>query len=227
MKFGYFFSVAAAAVALLSSPASAVVISGTTTGCLYTNNCNNSYSANETLSGSNGSTLTFNGVTAAATFSVDPTTTNTVRLGSFTVSDPSGGLFGSINTTNYNNANFILRIDFSNSVGASPDPFNFTTFDFTGTLRSSGTSGLEVIFGGSPQHFTFAGGSFDLAISNLILDTSGSTRSDSGNLMGVFSNVVVTAAVPEPSTWAMMILGFVGVGFMAYRRKNTPTFRLT
>jgi hypothetical protein len=27
-------------------------------------------------------------------------------------------------------------------------------------------------------------------------------------------------AVPEPSTWAMMILGFAGVGFMVYRRKN-------
>jgi PEP-CTERM motif len=30
------------------------------------------------------------------------------------------------------------------------------------------------------------------------------------------------AAVPEPSTWAMMILGFAGVGFMAYRRKSKP-----
>jgi hypothetical protein len=30
----------------------------------------------------------------------------------------------------------------------------------------------------------------------------------------------MTAAVPEPSTWAMMILGFMGVGFMAYRRKR-------
>jgi hypothetical protein len=30
----------------------------------------------------------------------------------------------------------------------------------------------------------------------------------------------VEPAVPEPSTWAMMILGFAGVGFMAYRRKN-------
>jgi hypothetical protein len=29
------------------------------------------------------------------------------------------------------------------------------------------------------------------------------------------------AAVPEISTWAMMILGFGGVGFMAYRRRNT------
>jgi hypothetical protein len=33
-------------------------------------------------------------------------------------------------------------------------------------------------------------------------------------------------AVPEPSTWAMMILGFAGVGFMAYRRKSTRAFRL-
>ena len=27
------------------------------------------------------------------------------------------------------------------------------------------------------------------------------------------------SAVPEPATWALMILGFAGVGFMAYRRK--------
>jgi PEP-CTERM motif len=27
-------------------------------------------------------------------------------------------------------------------------------------------------------------------------------------------------AVPEPSTWALMILGFAGVGFMAYRRSS-------
>ena len=30
----------------------------------------------------------------------------------------------------------------------------------------------------------------------------------------------ITSAVPEPSTWAMMILGFFGIGFMAYRRRN-------
>jgi len=35
------------------------------------------------------------------------------------------------------------------------------------------------------------------------------------------------SAVPEPSTWAMLILGFAGVGFMAYRRKQTGSqFRL-
>jgi hypothetical protein len=35
------------------------------------------------------------------------------------------------------------------------------------------------------------------------------------------------AAVPEPSTWAMMILGFAGVGFVTYRqRKSRPSPRL-
>jgi hypothetical protein len=29
-----------------------------------------------------------------------------------------------------------------------------------------------------------------------------------------------TSAVPEPSTWAMMIFGFLGIGFMAYRRRS-------
>jgi hypothetical protein len=34
-------------------------------------------------------------------------------------------------------------------------------------------------------------------------------------------SVLVLTAVPEASTWAMMILGFFGVGFMAYRRKGS------
>jgi hypothetical protein len=35
----------------------------------------------------------------------------------------------------------------------------------------------------------------------------------------------LTTDVPEPSTWAMMILGFFGVGVMAYRRKSKHTLR--
>lgn len=43
----------------------------------------------------------------------------------------------------------------------------------------------------------------------------------------LFDQVSVSvSAVPEPSTWAMMILGFAGVGFMAYRRKSKPALRL-
>jgi len=48
---------------------------------------------------------------------------------------------------------------------------------------------------------------------------------DSQNSSLVFSagfGDSAVGAVPEPSTWAMMILGFAGVGFMAYRRKSKP-----
>jgi hypothetical protein len=31
---------------------------------------------------------------------------------------------------------------------------------------------------------------------------------------------IETPAVPEPSTWAMMILGFSGIGYLTYRRRN-------
>jgi PEP-CTERM motif len=38
--------------------------------------------------------------------------------------------------------------------------------------------------------------------------------------------LIPSSAVPEPSTWGMMILGFFGVGFMAYRRKSQGGLRL-
>jgi hypothetical protein len=39
-----------------------------------------------------------------------------------------------------------------------------------------------------------------------------------------FATLVSISDVPEPSTWAMMILGSFGVGFMAYRRRAHSAF---
>jgi hypothetical protein len=41
------------------------------------------------------------------------------------------------------------------------------------------------------------------------------------NVIGDVTAQVNVGAVPETSTWAMMILGFFGIGFVAYRRRNT------
>jgi hypothetical protein len=48
-----------------------------------------------------------------------------------------------------------------------------------------------------------------------------------GGGAGVTGFVAATQAVAEPSTWAMMILGFLSVGFLAYRRRGRgQAFRL-
>jgi hypothetical protein len=44
-------------------------------------------------------------------------------------------------------------------------------------------------------------------------------------LASVSFTLTPVAAVPEPSTWAMMILGFVGVAFMTRRRKRSGAVR--
>jgi PEP-CTERM motif len=51
---------------------------------------------------------------------------------------------------------------------------------------------------------------------------------DSNNDLFHFNSgdLTISPGVPEPSTWAMMILGFFGVGFMAYRRKNNAPLRV-
>jgi hypothetical protein len=66
-------------------------------------------------------------------------------------------------------------------------------------------------------------GGFDFA-------SNGSNESFNWRLIGTCSGPGcggTVGGVPEPSTWAMMIIGFVGVGFMAYRRKqNGQAFRM-
>jgi hypothetical protein len=47
-----------------------------------------------------------------------------------------------------------------------------------------------------------------------------------GGGTGAVAGDPLVASVPEPATWAMMMLGFLGVGFMAYRRKSQTSFRL-
>ena len=43
---------------------------------------------------------------------------------------------------------------------------------------------------------------------------------DQVQINGQGALVVTQGSVPEPSTWAMMILGFGGIDFMAYRRSR-------
>jgi hypothetical protein len=61
--------------------------------------------------------------------------------------------------------------------------------------------------------------SFELLV--LVAPGTGSTSSGAA-LSGPVEIGAAVPTVPEPSTWAMLLLGFLGIGFMAYRRRSKP-----
>ena len=90
--------------------------------------------------------------------------------------------------------------------------------NFSATLSGGALTGLSFTTVSIPVSLYY-GGSF---VSNDDLSFSASGLS-SGNLTIAeyyrsLSGTLVAAAVPEPSTWAMMLLGFAGLGFAGYRQ---------
>jgi hypothetical protein len=93
------------------------------------------------------------------------------------------------------------------SITGAPDPM----YQFTTAL--DGNRNLTYTF--ETLDFSTVGGPVTLSF-----------LSQDAGLYGAVVGGVTISAVPEPSTWAMMMLGFAGIGFMTYRRKNKTTFRL-
>lgn len=116
-----------------------------------------------------------------------------------------------------------------------------TVFDsdvFAGAATITGLSpyaaATNVLYFPGPPFVDFGGISFSTSAGidfNLYNDGSGpnahwvlsSTNSPNGYPDGQYAVSLQVTAVPEASTWAMMILGFMGVGFIAYRRKSSST----
>jgi PEP-CTERM motif len=65
-----------------------------------------------------------------------------------------------------------------------------------------------------------SGGGFSLQLLTQAPAFSYEVEENGSSLIAANGASFSIAAVPEPSTWAMMILGFTSIGFMAYRRKN-------
>jgi PEP-CTERM motif len=100
-----------------------------------------------------------------------------------------------------------------------PDPCGaFGPSQRTVLLSSGPTSTTGSIFVSAG----FSGFTYDYLTNQPI---SGITFNYSPNDVQVYADLpdgLFVVGVPEPSTWAMMILGFAGIGFMAYRRKAKP-----
>ena len=97
------------------------------------------------------------------------------------------------------------------------------TFELAGNLRGALPQTTVVSFGGQSFSFTPLASQpytletvFFTATSGFLSFTDTGPSNQQGNLI---DDVTVTTGVPELSTWAMMILGFFGVGFLAYGPK--------
>jgi len=111
-------------------------------------------------------------------------------------------------------------------------PGSYTlSFDLGGNARGDVDKTTVITLGDFSQPLTLASGSAFQTYSYTFATTGGQLdfadlAGGNGNIGNILDNVTLTAAVPESSTWAMMIMGFFGVGFMAYRRNNRPALRL-
>jgi hypothetical protein len=122
-------------------------------------------------------------------------------------------------------------------------PDKFSSSAFGNQIQFLDVSG---IFGGIPETATIGFGTSIFAQLNIGAEMLGFTQfagpdlftgnpSDPQFKLGTFAltslvsgastlTISSVAAVPEPSTWAMMIAGFLGLGFMAYRKKTSVRF---
>ncbi|SIO46188.1 PEP-CTERM protein-sorting domain-containing protein [Bradyrhizobium erythrophlei] len=93
------------------------------------------------------------------------------------------------------------------------------------TLGNPTSNGLVVGFNGGQETFSFASLALNGGLNTLEFHYSSLPQPNHAGFQGLGDEgwgveKVNVSAVPETSTWAMMILGFAGVGFMAYRRRN-------
>jgi hypothetical protein len=205
------FILAAIAVALASSPSQATVFTFTTSGCFAVSACSN-FTTTASEAGPNGAGLNFAGIASpGTTTSSPPLSLGSMTLQNVTFDNPSGDVFD-------------LQVIFT-SPGDGSNSFvaNLTGSIAKGFGVGGRVAGTVTVDFGAGQTIAYDGGSFTLTVDDLSLNGTTTT----GEITGEISNVVTgVAAVPEPSTWAMMILGFAGIGFMAHRRKNNVVFHI-
>jgi hypothetical protein len=138
-----------------------------------------------------------------------------------------------------------MAVQFSHGATAAAGTINGSLFNTTGTLPLSSITfqivlntntpnwtlqffqnGVPVSFATTPNQATGTVDELVYAINPQDITQFGiSVGPNDAGASVTFSNISLTdtqevQAVPEPSTWAMMFIGFAGLGFVSYRRSQ-------
>lgn len=183
------------------------------------------------------------------TFNLDQISSNTIgtngtSLGTVTVTDISGGVTVDVTfnptTTLFVNSggphtpfafnlnttittSQIIDITYGGSgvtltaAGSSDDtPYGTFSNGIDGSMQNGGGHGIP-----GPLDFTITGiTTANFATNSLGYTFGADVLGPNGGTGSIASGDPVVTAIPEPSTWAMMMLGFFGLGFLAYRRRD-------
>jgi hypothetical protein len=211
MKARYLFLsvLAAAALPIPAADASVLLIFGQT-------------GTGDTVTGTRtGTSTTITSSTTVDIDEIDAASVTTPILANFTLSATNSGpatSSGGEITQHYNGT-------FSITNGAT----NYLSGTFSDAVFGSGGALTLSASNPSPtQSVTFTSNviapsliaAFDRAMSLSLTDVSPSAAVVLGTLRSFHSDVSgdFSSAVPEPSTWAMMLLGFAGLGYVGFRK---------
>ena len=206
MKINIF--VLATALVALTGTAHATTVTFSGTGAASTDPLGGKTSLTTGQSGNTGGPNAFN----IPTWGEDPNNNN----GSQIVFNPTGA-----------DTNFVATSFSFTYTGTQAQTLN-TVFDtgltkIVSTPPNTGAGAWNTTFSGNtvtftapdPINYLHPDDNFDI-----IVGFNKTINPDKFSYTATWTGFSLAAAAPEPSTWAMMILGFCGVGFMAYRRKN-------
>ena len=205
---------AGVALAALTGAANATVVmnpSGASTGDLVTFDNSDGFTATAHLNGQHDNIVKFIDLAGGA-FSAGATSGNDVKISAAT--DLKVLVFGADGTTLFGTSEQVFSIK-----GSGQITLVVTSVDANGNVEANSPfTFANNQLGNGQNFFTLTTLDGEVMTSLRITDVNGTI--DDFEHYRLSPTVIPVAAVPELSSWAMFLIGFAGIGTLAYRRKN-------
>ena len=156
-----------------------------------------------------------NGLAVSGSLSFDPSTFTSISSGRY---EGPATFTARLDSKTYS-ATSVFSFTMSNTSGL-PFYFEAQAQSNTGVFMELNSSSTKPLFGNPNVPGSFLS---QQIFGEFFLDPVSPDTSKSTILL--FDPLTINvSAVPEPSTWAMMIFGFFAIGFMAYRKRAALSF---